>query len=128
MLRSVSTPDAPAAIGPYSQAVIAGDTVYCSGQIPMDPATGAVIDGPIGVQTQRALDNLGAVLAAAGCGVHDVVKCTVYLADMGDFSAVNEVYAAFFGTARPARAAVEVAGLPRGVSVEIDAIAVRSPS
>jgi 2-iminobutanoate/2-iminopropanoate deaminase len=126
----VSTPAAPAAIGPYSQAVIAGDLVFCSGQIPMDPATGALVGvggdtRDVSAQARQALANLAAVLEAAGSGLHKVVRATVYLTDMGDFAAVNAVYAEAFGDWRPARAAVEVAGLPRGVDVEIDAIATR---
>ena len=124
----VRTAEAPAAIGPYSQAVVVpvGDRrmIFCSGQIAIDPATGAVVDGDVGVQTQRVLDNLAAVLAAAGARLADVVKTTVYLAAMDDFPAMNAVYAERFMTDAPARATVAAAGLPKNVKVEIDAIAV----
>ena len=123
-MNAVSTPDAPAAIGPYSQAVLHGGLVYCSGQIALDPATGAVVEGGVPEQTRQVLRNLGAVLAAAGSGPERVLKTTVYLRDMADFSAMNTVYAEFFGSARPARATVAVAGLPRDVRVEIDCVAV----
>jgi 2-iminobutanoate/2-iminopropanoate deaminase len=123
-VNAVSTPDAPAAIGPYSQAVLHGGLVYCSGQIALDPATGAVVEGGVPEQTRQVLRNLGAVLAAAGSGPERVLKTTVYLRDMADFSAMNTVYAEFFGSARPARATVAVAGLPRDVRVEIDCVAV----
>lgn len=122
-LRIVSTESAPAAIGPYSQAVVAGDLVFCSGQIAIDPASGQVIDGDISAQTDRVLTNLAAVLDTAGASLERVVKTTVFLADMDDFSAMNEVYARHFGDHRPARAAVEAGGLPKGVAVEIEAIA-----
>lgn len=120
----VHTDQAPAAIGPYSQAMVAGGMVYCSGQIPMDPATGELTGGDVQAQTDQALRNLAAVLKAAGSDFDHVVKCTVFLQSMDDFAAMNEVYAKHMGDARPARAAVEVARLPRGVDVEIDAIAV----
>lgn len=122
-LRVVHTPDAPAAIGPYSQAVVAGGVVYCSGQIPVDPHTGAIVPGSVGEQATRVLHNLDAVLRAAGSSRDLVVRCTVYLTSMEDFAEVNAAYATFFGEARPARATVAVAGLPKGVAVEIDAIA-----
>ncbi|MBM4392726.1 MAG: RidA family protein [Deltaproteobacteria bacterium] len=122
-MNLVSTADAPAAIGPYSQAIVHGDLVYCSGQIALDPATGQVIDGGVAEQTERVLDNLFAVLQAAGSGPGQVLKTTVYLRDMGDFAAMNTVYARRFGESRPARATVAVSGLPRDVRVEIDAIA-----
>jgi len=120
----VSTPAAPAAIGPYAQAIVAGGTVYCSGQIAIDPKNGELVEGDVATQTRQVLSNLDAVLAAAGATRADVVRCTIFLTDMDDFSAVNEVYADFFGEVRPARATVAVAGLPKGVDVEIDAIAV----
>ena len=119
----VATPNAPAAIGPYSQAVVHGGLVYCSGQIPTDPESGAVIDGDVGQQTRQALKNLDAVLHASGTGRSRVLKTTVYLRDMADFSAMNLVYAEFFGDARPARATVAVAGLPKDARVEIDCVA-----
>ncbi len=123
-MRSVQTPDAPAAIGPYSQAVVVGDLVFCSGQIPMDPLTQEVLRGSVAEQTRRVLANLEAVLLAAGSALDKVVKCTVYLRSMDDFAAVNQVYAEVFGHSRPARAAVEVSRLPKDVDVEIEAVAV----
>jgi len=121
--RSVQTDAAPAAIGPYSQAIIAGGFLYTAGQIPIDPATGQVVEGDIVPQTRRVMDNLQAVLAAAGASWKDVVKTTVFLQDMADFPRMNEVYSAAMGDARPARSTVQVAGLPRGVRVEIELVA-----
>jgi 2-iminobutanoate/2-iminopropanoate deaminase len=123
----VSTARAPAAIGPYAQAVVAGEWVFCSGQIAIDPATGALVgEGDVAQQTRRVLENLAAVLEAAGSGLAEAVKTTVYLVDMQDFAAVNEVYGSFFAAGSvPARATVAVAALPRGARVEIDAIAWR---
>lgn len=121
----ISTDRAPQAIGPYSQAIRAGNLLFLSGQIPLDPATGELAGpGDVTVQTRQVLDNLGAVLVAAGVGFDAVVKTTVYLRSMDDYPIVNEVYAERFGESRPARAAVEVSRLPKDVSVEIDAIAV----
>lgn len=125
MPTPVHTPDAPAAIGPYSQAMTAGGWVFCSGQIALDPHTGELLDGDVTAQTRLVLSNLKAVLAAAGCTVADVVKCDVFLKNMDDFAAMNAVYAEVFGESRPARAAVEVSRLPKDVDVEISAIAVR---
>ena len=129
MSTVVSTTSAPAAVGPYSQAVStggAGGTVYVSGQVPLDPATGALVDGGIQAQAERVLTNIGEILGAAGLGYADVVKTTVLLADIADFKAVNEVYARFFtGPVLPTRAAFAVAALPLGARVEIEAIAVR---
>ncbi len=122
-MQFISTPDAPAAIGPYSQAVVHGDLVYCSGQIALIPTTGALLDGDVAAQTRQVLANLDAVLVGAGSRRSNVIKTTVYLRDMADFKAMNDVYAAFFGEHRPARATVAVAGLPRDVRVEIDCIA-----
>lgn len=119
----VSTSDAPAAIGPYSQAIVANGIVFCSGQIPLDPATGALVEGDIAAEARQSLANLFAVLRAAGSSPQQVVRTTIFLTSMSDFSAVNAVYAEAFGEARPARATVAVAGLPRGARVEIDAIA-----
>lgn len=124
-MKPVSTVTAPAAIGPYSQAIDAGDFVFLSGQVPIDPKTGELVTGDIGVQTDRVLDNLAAVLEAAGCSFSDVVKTTIYLLDLGDFQAVNAVYAKRFTAAPPARATVQVSALPKGARVEIDAIARR---
>jgi 2-iminobutanoate/2-iminopropanoate deaminase len=121
--RPVSTESAPAAIGPYSQGIIAGGFLFTAGQIALDPATGQVVEGDVVAQTQRVLQNLEAVLAAAGASWKDVVKTTVFLQDMNDFPRVNEVYAAVMGDARPARSTVQVAGLPRGVLVEIELVA-----
>jgi 2-iminobutanoate/2-iminopropanoate deaminase len=118
----ISTKAAPAAIGPYSQAIRAGDFLFVSGQIPLDPATGLLVEGDVRPQTQRVLENLRGILAEAGATFDRVVKTTVYLADMADFGAMNEVYASFFTATPPARAAVQVARLPRDVHVEIDAI------
>lgn len=117
------TDSAPAAIGPYSQATAAGGFLFTAGQIPLDPATMKVIDGDVVAQAERVLANLDAVLAQAGCSWKDVVKTTVFLHDMADFPRVNEVYAKALGEARPARSTVQVSALPRGVLVEIDAIA-----
>ena len=122
-MQAISTPQAPAAIGPYSQAIRSGDLVFLSGQVPIDPATGELVVGDIAVQTERVLQNLAAVLAAAGCSFGDVVKTTIYLVDLGDFQAVNQTYAKRFSAAPPARATVQVSALPKGARVEIDAIA-----
>ncbi len=122
-LSFIKTDQAPGAIGPYSQAVAVDGWVFCSGQIPIDPATGDLVGGDIAAQTDQVLKNVAAVLAAAGGGLSNVVKTTVFLADMGDFAAMNEVYARHFGDHRPARAAVAVRTLPKNVSVEIEAIA-----
>ena len=122
-LRAVHTDRAPAAIGPYSQAVAANGFLFTAGQIPLDPVTGQVVAGDVTAQTERVLTNLAAVLEAAGTSWSAVVRTTVFLHDMNDFPAVNQVYARVLGTARPARSTVQVAALPRGVLVEIDAIA-----
>jgi 2-iminobutanoate/2-iminopropanoate deaminase len=121
--ETISTPGAPAAIGPYAQAVRAGQFLFLSGQIPLDPATGQVVPGDVSAQAERVLDNLGAVLTAGGASFAAVVRTTIFLADMNDFAAVNEVYARRFPSSPPARATVQVARLPRDVRVEIDAIA-----
>lgn len=121
----IATDAAPVAIGPYSQALVHGELVFTSGQIGMDPASGELPDGGVEAQARAALANLGAVLEAAGSGFDRVLKTTVYLVDMADFAAVNGVYAEVFGEARPARATVAVAGLPKGALFEIDAVAVR---
>lgn len=123
MRESISTPQAPAAIGPYSQAIRAGGFLFVSGQIPLDPATGTLVDGDVTAQTHRVLRNLGAILTAAGTSFEHVVKTTVYLADMSEFAAMNEVYASYFPAPAPARATVQAARLPRDVRVEIDLIA-----
>lgn len=122
--KVVATEAAPKAIGPYSQAIVAGGFVFCSGQIALDPATGELVGASdVRSQARRAMDNLRGVLEAAGSSFDHVVRTTIYLADMGDFAAVNEVYGGYFGGAPPARATVQAAGLPRGALVEIDAIA-----
>ena len=123
MKQAVSSPDAPKAIGPYSQAVRAGQLLFLSGQVPIDPATGLMIDGDIAAQTRRVFENLGAVLKAGGRSFADVVRTTVFLADMNDFAAVNEVYGQYFTEPYPARATVQVARLPKDARVEIDVIA-----
>lgn len=125
-MRAISSPHAPAAIGPYSQAIQAGGLVFCSGQIPLDPATGALVTGDIGAETERVMKNLAAVLEAAGTTFANVVRTTIYLTDMNDFAAVNAVYGKWFKDVPPARATVQVAALPKGARVEIDAVAVTS--
>jgi len=123
-VRIVHTENAPAAIGPYSQAIVAGNFLFTAGQIALDPASGQIIHGDVSAQTERVMRNLTAVLEKAGASWPDVVKTTVYLQDMADFPRVNEVYGRMIGDARPARSTVQVAGLPRGVLVEIDAVAI----
>lgn len=120
--QAVSTTDAPAAIGPYSQAIRAGAFLFVSGQIPLDPATGALVDGGIEAQTRRVMDNLRAIIEAAGASWRHVVRTTIYLVDLADFSAVNAIYAGYLGDPPPARVTVQVARLPRDARVEIDAI------
>lgn len=122
-VQSVATAAAPAAIGPYSQATIAGGFLFSAGQIPLDPASMEIVTGGIEDQARQVLANLAAVLREAGCGWHDVVKTTVFLQDMADFPRINEVYAAVLGSARPARSTVQAAALPRGVGIEIELIA-----
>jgi 2-iminobutanoate/2-iminopropanoate deaminase len=122
-MKIISTPNAPAAIGPYSQAVVSNGFVFLSGQIPLDPVAGKIVDGDIAAQTERVLENLKAVLESCGSSLAKVVKTTVYLKDMGEFTHMNEVYARYFPGNPPARATVEVARLPRDVRVEIDCIA-----
>ena len=125
MKNIISTTNAPAALGPYSQGIDAGSIVITSGQVPIDPATGAVVEGGIAAQTRQSLTNVQAVLAAAGLTMENVIKTTVFLKNMNDFAAMNEVYATFFTGNPPARSAVEVARLPKDVLVEIEAIAVK---
>ncbi|MEO7674987.1 MAG: RidA family protein [Pyrinomonadaceae bacterium] len=124
MTEIISTENAPGAIGPYSQAIKAGNLVFCSGQIPIDPKTGNFVSDDIAEQTEQVLINLAAVLEAADASLADVVKTTVFLADMGEFAAMNEVYAKHFADNKPARATVQAARLPRDAKVEIDCIAV----
>ena len=123
MKTPVSTPQAPTPAGPYSQAVRAGDLLFLAGQIPIDPATGDLVGGDITVQARQALDNIAAVLKAGGLSLADVVRTTVFLADMNDAPAMNEIYGAYFPQPYPTRATVQVARLPRDVRIEIDAIA-----
>jgi 2-iminobutanoate/2-iminopropanoate deaminase len=123
MREVVTTDEAPKAIGPYSQAVVVDGWVFCSGQIPLDPRTGEMVDGDVASQTRQVLSNLEHVLAAAGAGFDAVVKTTVYLADMSDFAAMNEVYGTIFAAPAPARSTIQAARLPRDARVEIDVIA-----
>lgn len=122
-LGAVATRGAPEAIGPYAQAVACGGFLFLSGQVPIDPATGDLVRGTVQEEVARVLENLRAVLRAAGSGLDRVVRTTVYLTDLADFGAMNEAYARYFGTHRPARSTVQVAALPKGARVEIDAIA-----
>lgn len=123
MKEIISTENAPGAIGPYSQAIKTGGMLFCSGQIPIDPVTGEFVSNDVAEQTEQVLKNLEAVLKAGGSGLANVVKTTVFLADMGDFAAMNEVYARYFSDNKPARATVQAARLPRDARVEIDCIA-----
>ena len=128
MKKIISTQEAPAALGPYSQAVRVGSTVYCAGQIPLDPKTGEIVSGGIDVQTRRVLDNITAVLKAEGLTFGDIVKTTIFLMDLGDFQKMNEIYGSYFKQAPPARSTVQVAGLPKGARVEIEVIAIADSS
>ena len=121
--RIIATADAPAAIGPYSQAVRVGDLIFLSGQIPLDPRTGQMVSGSVATQARRVMENLAAVLRAADAKFDDVVRSTIYLTNLDDFASVNEVYGSYFSSEPPARATVQVAALPRGAEVEIDMIA-----
>ena len=123
MRQAVSTPSAPAAIGPYSQAIRAGSLLFVSGQIPIDPATGTLVEGDIAAQTHRVFRSITAILEAAGTSLDHVVRATIYLADMNDFAVVNEVYGGYFSAPAPARATVQAARLPKDARVEIDVIA-----
>ena len=123
MRQAISSDGAPKAIGPYSQAIRAGQLLFLSGQVPLDPATGQLVGGDIAAQTRRVMDNLGAVLNAAGLSFADIVRTTIFLADINDFAAVNEVYGSYFSAPAPARATVQVARLPKDARVEIDAVA-----
>lgn len=122
MRSKINTPEAPAAIGPYSQAIRYGDLLFVSGQIPIDPATGSMVDGDISVQTRRVLQNLTAVVRAAGMDMENVVRCTCFLSDMNDFAKFNDVYSEFFGKSAPSRETVQVARLPKDSKVEVSAI------
>ena len=123
MRQAVSTPSAPKAIGPYSQAIRAGSLLFVSGQVPIDPATGQIINGDIAAQTHRVFQNIGEILKAGGASFDHVVRTTVFLADMNDFTAMNEAYATYFTAPAPARATVQVSRLPKDARVEIDVIA-----
>jgi 2-iminobutanoate/2-iminopropanoate deaminase len=123
MRQAVSSPSAPKAIGPYSQAIKAGNLLFVSGQVPIDPATGNLVDGDIATQTHRVFKNIGEILKAAGTSLDAVVRSTVYLQDMNDFAKMNEVYGSYFSSPAPARATVQVARLPKDAKVEIDVIA-----
>ena len=123
-LRAIEASGAPAAIGPYSQAIVAGGFVFCSGQLPLDPVSGAMVEGDIGAQTRRIMDNLKAVLAEAGTDLSRSVKATIYCVDLGDYAAINAVYATYYeGLIPPARVAIQVVALPKGAKVEIELVA-----
>lgn len=124
MKKIISTTDAPAAIGPYSQGVRVGSTIYYSGQIPLDPKTGQIVSGGIDVQTRRVLENIAGLLKAEGLSFDNIIKTTIFLADIGDFQAVNEIYGSYFKQAPPARSTIQAGALPKGARVEIEAIAV----
>jgi 2-iminobutanoate/2-iminopropanoate deaminase len=128
MKKIISTSEAPAAVGPYSQAVRVGSTVYCAGQIPLDPQSGQIVSGGIDVQTRRVLDNVAAVLQAEGLAFENIVKTTIFLTDLADFQVVNEIYASYFKQAPPARSTVQVPALPKGARIEIEVIAVAEES
>jgi len=123
MKKIISTQEAPAALGPYSQAVRVGSMIYCAGQIPLDPKSGEIVSGGIEIQTRRVLDNISAVLKAEGLTFDHIVKTTIFLMDLGDFQKMNEIYGSYFKQAPPARSTVQVAGLPRGSLLEIEVIA-----
>jgi 2-iminobutanoate/2-iminopropanoate deaminase len=127
MKQAIFAPGGPTAIGPYSPALRSGDLLFISGQVPMDPATGTLIEGDIAAQTHRVLDNIGTLLSAAGLAYHDVVRTTVFLADMDDFAAMNAAYGRFFSEPYPARSTVQAARLPRDARIEIDVIASYQP-
>jgi 2-iminobutanoate/2-iminopropanoate deaminase len=124
MKKIISTSEAPAAIGPYSQAVRSGNFLFCSGQIPLDPKSGQIVPGDIATQTRRVLDNVEAVLKAEGLTFENIVKTTIFLTDLGDFQTVNEIYGSYFKQQPPARSTVQVSALPKGAKVEIEVIAV----
>ncbi len=124
MKKMISTSEAPAAIGPYSQAVRSGNFLFCSGQIPLDPTSGQIVSGDIATQTRRVLDNIGAVLKAEGLTFESIVKTTIFLTDLADFQTVNETYGSYFKQQFPARSTVQVSALPKGAKVEIEVIAV----
>ncbi len=123
MKKIISTSDAPAAIGPYSQAIRSGDFIFCSGQIPLDPKSGQIVSDDVGAQTRRVLDNVSAVLRSEGVSLSDVLKTTIFLTDLGNFQIVNEIYGSYFNNQPPARSTVQVSALPKGAKVEIEVIA-----
>jgi 2-iminobutanoate/2-iminopropanoate deaminase len=127
MKKIIATTSAPAAVGPYSQAVRVGNFVFCSGQIPLDPATQQIVAGDITAQTKRVLENVTAVLQAEGLSFENIVKTTIFLTNLGDFQTVNEIYGSYFKSEPPARSTVEVSALPKGAAVEIEVIAVANP-
>ena len=124
MKKIISTKEAPAAVGPYSQAVRVGSTLYCAGQIPLDPKSGQIVPGDIGAQTRRVLENIAAVLRAESLAFENIVKTTIFLTNLSDFQTVNEIYGSYFKTEPPARSTVQVPALPKGANVEIEVIAV----
>ena len=124
MKKIISTSDAPAAIGPYSQGVRVGSIIYYSGQIPLDPKTGQIVSGDVGVQARRVMENIGGLLKAEGLGYDNIVKTTIFLADINDFQTVNEIYGSYFKQAPPARSTIQAGALPKGARVEIETIAV----
>ena len=126
MKKIIATTEAPAAVGPYSQAIRIGNFVFCSGQIPLDPKTAQMVEGDISVQTRRVMENISAVLRAEGLTLENIVKTTIFLTDLGDFQTVNELYGSYFKSDPPARSTVQVAALPKGAKVEIEVIAVAS--
>src|SRR2546430_2255706 len=123
MKKIISTPEAPAAVGPYSQAIRIGNFVFCSGQIPLDPETGEIVPGDVNAQTRRVMENIAAVLRAEGLNFGNIIKTTIFLANLSDFQAVNELYGSYFKLDPPARSTVQVAALPKGANVEIEVIA-----
>src|SRR6202171_2079958 len=124
MKKIISTTEAPAAVGPYSQAVRVGSTIYCAGQIPLDPKSGQIVSGGIDAQTRRVLDNITAVLKAEGLTFDNIVKTTIFLTNLGDFQTVNEIYGSYFNQQPPARSTVQVPALPKGANIEIEVIAI----
>jgi 2-iminobutanoate/2-iminopropanoate deaminase len=124
MKKIISTSEAPAAVGPYSQAVRAGSTIYCAGQIPLDPKTGQIVAGDIAAQTRRVMENIGGLLKAEGLDFDNIVKTTIFLTNLSDFQTVNEIYGSYFKTQPPARSTVQVPALPKGANIEIEVIAV----
>ena len=128
MKKIISTTDAPAAVGPYSQAVRIGNFVFCSGQIPLDPQSGKIVAGDIAAQARRVMENISAVLRAEGLSFENIVKTTIYLANLADFQTVNELYGSYFKSDPPARSTVQVAALPKGAQIEIEVVAVASPT